>query len=626
MRKLLLPIIIIIVAIIVLARLFFLQIVDDTYIKKSENNALKIVYEYPERGYVFDRNKKLLIANQPSYDIMVIPREVKDIDTLGLCSLLDVTYDQFVTKLEKAKVYSPRLPSVFLPQLSKGEYAAFQEKIRHFTGFYIQKRSLRDYQVAHGANLFGYIRQVNEQNIKENSYYRSGDLIGVQGIEQEYEETLRGTKGVKYIQRDRFNREIGSFKNGVYDTLAIKGDDIMLTIDSELQAYGELLMQNKRGGIVAIEPSTGEILALVNAPNYDPSLLVGRDRSKNYTALYNDSLAKPLYNRVLSGEYSPGSPFKILTALIGLQEGVINEHMTFACNRGFYYGKGAWMGCHDSGHWNLNSAIAKSCNTYFANTYKRVIEKYKNPADGINKWSNHLHSFGLGEFLGYDLPEGRKGHIPDADYYNRWYPNGGWKSTTTISNSIGQGEVIMTPMQLANVMAAVANRGYYYTPHIIRNIEHHNIDKKFTTKHVTSIDQQHFTPIVQGMNDVFNIGTGRSVRVEGLDMCGKTGTVENFTRINGKRYQLTDHSVFVAFAPKDNPKIAIAVFIENGYWGARWAAPITSLMLQKYLLPQIVRTDLEKRMLEGSLQGEYDKVLQLYRTTEKPKTTPKIAL
>ncbi|WP_010254567.1 penicillin-binding protein 2 [Myroides injenensis] len=619
MRKYLLPIIIATVTIVILARLFYLQVMDDTYIKKSENNALKIVYEYPERGYVFDRNGKLLIANQPSYDIMVVPREVKDIDTLALCNLLDVTREEFDTKLLKAKKYSPRLPSIFLPQLSKAEYAAFQEKIRHFNGFYIQKRSLRDYQVSSGANIFGYIRQVNDQNIAANPYYRPGDLIGIQGIEQEYEHLLRGKKGVKYIQRDRFNREIGSFKNGIYDTIAQKGEDIMLTIDSELQAYGELLMQNKRGGIVAIEPETGEILALVNAPSYDPGLLVGRERSKNYTKLYNDSLAKPLYSRVLSGEYSPGSPFKILTSLIGLQEGVINEHTTFSCNRGFYYGKGAWMGCHDSGNWNLHTAIAKSCNTYFAQTYKRIIEKYKTPAEGINKWNEHLQSFGLGQFLGYDLPEGRKGHIPDSKYYDRWYPNGGWKSTTTISNAIGQGEVIMTPMQLANVMAAVANRGYYYTPHIIKNIEHHKIDKKFTTKHQTSIDPKHFGPIIEGMNEVFHSGTGRSVSVDNLEMCGKTGTVENFTRINGKRYQLTDHSVFVAFAPKDNPKIAIAVFIENGYWGARWGAPITSLMLQKYLLKDVVRKDLERKMIEGSLQSEYDKVIQLYKAAENSK-------
>ncbi|MEC4115000.1 penicillin-binding protein 2 [Myroides pelagicus] len=617
MRKYLLPLIITVVSIVILSRLFYLQVIDDTYIKKSENNALKIVYEYPERGYIFDRNGKLMVANQPSYDVMVIPREVKDIDTLALCKLLDVTKDEFDTKLNKATKYSPRLPSIFLPQLSKAEYAAFQEKIRHFTGFYIQKRSLRDYQVDHGANIFGYIRQVNEYNIKNNPYYRPGDLIGIQGVEEQYEEVLRGAKGVKYIQRDRFNREIGSFKNGIYDTIALKGDDITLTIDSELQAYGELLMQNKRGGIVAIEPKTGEILALINAPTYDPSLLVGRERSKNYTKLYNDSLAKPLYNRVLSGEYPPGSPFKILTGLIGLQEGVINEHTTFSCSRGFYYGKGAWMGCHDSGNWDLHIATAKSCNTYFAQTYRRIIEKYKEPADGIDAWNKHLQSFGLGQFLGYDLPEGRKGHIPNSEYYNRWYPNGSWKSTTTISNSIGQGEVIMTPMQLANVIAAVANKGYYYTPHIIKSIEHHKIDKKFVTKNQTSIDEKYFSPVIEGMNEVFKTGTGRSVQVEQLDMCGKTGTVENFTRINGKRYQLTDHSVFVAFAPKDDPKIAIAVFIENGYWGARWAAPITSLMIQKYLLNEIVRKDLEKRMLDGSLQSEYDKVLKLYNNVDK---------
>lgn len=619
MRKLLLPIFIVAVAITILIRLFYLQVVDDTYIKKSENNALKIVYEYPERGYIFDRNKKLLVANQPSYDIMVIPREVKDIDTLALCKLLDVTLDEFNTKLQKATVYSPRLPSVFLAQLSKSEYAAFQEKIRHFNGFYVQKRSLRDYQVASGANVFGYIRQVNEDNIKHNPYYKSGDLIGIQGVEQQYEDILRGTKGVKYIQRDRFNREIGSFKEGVYDTISIKGSDITLTIDHELQAYGELLMQNKRGGIVAIEPKTGEILALINAPSYDPSLLVGRERSKNYTQLYNDSLAKPLYNRVLSGEYSPGSPFKILTGLIGLQEGVITEQTAFSCNRGFYYGRGAWMGCHDSGTWSLKHAIALSCNTYFAQTYKKIIEKYKTPSEGLDRWSKHLESFGLGQFLGYDLPEGRKGHIPNSEYYDRWYPNKGWKSTTTISNSIGQGEVIMTPMQLANMAAAVANRGYYYTPHIIKNIENHAIDKKFVTKQQTTIDSKYFAPIIQGMNEVFHIGTGRSVAVPGLEMAGKTGTVENFTRINGKRYQLADHSVFVAFAPVDDPKIVIAVFIENGVWGARWAAPITSLMLQKYLLPEIVRTDLEKRMIEGSLESEYNKVLQLYNLADKSK-------
>jgi penicillin-binding protein 2 len=276
------------------------------------------------------------------------------------------------------------------------------------------------------------------------------------------------------------------------------------------------------------------------------------------------------------------------------------------------------MGCHDSGTFDLKHALAISCNTYPSQTYRRIIEKYKTPSEGLDKWHDHLASFGLGQFLGYDLPEGRKGHIPDSEYYNRWYPNKRWKSTTTISNAIGQGEVIVTPMQLANIMATVANRGYYYTPHIIKSIENHDIDKKFVTKQTTTIEPKYFEPIVQGMNDVFKFGTGRSVQVEELEMCGKTGTVENFTRINGKRYQLADHSVFVAFAPKEDPKIAIAVFIENGSWGARWAAPITSLMIQKYLLPEIVRPDLEKRMLEGSLQNEYDKVVQLQQIYEKP--------
>ena len=329
MRKAILPSLIIFVTIAILARLFYLQIIDDEYKLKSENNAIKIVYEYPERGYIYDRNGKLLVANQPSYDIMVVPREIKDLDTLKFCELVDITKEEFDKKLKKAIVYSPRLPSVFLPQLNKREYAAFQEKIRKFEGFYIQKRSLRDYQVSVGANVFGFITQVNPAIIEKNPYYKSGDLIGKQGVEEQYEEFLRGRKGVKYIQRDKFNRDIGPYKDGIFDTISKQGDDVTLTLDINIQKYGEELMQNKRGGIVAIEPKTGEILALISAPTYDPALLVGRQRSKNYTALYNDSIAKPLYDRGLLAEYPPGSPFKILTALIGLQEEVIDEQTTF---------------------------------------------------------------------------------------------------------------------------------------------------------------------------------------------------------------------------------------------------------------------------------------------------------
>lgn len=608
MRKLLLPSLIIVAAIVIVARLFYLQIIDDSFIKKSDNNAIKIKYDYPERGYMFDRNGVLLVANQPSYDVMVIPKDVKQIDTLEFCKLLKITKEEFITKMNKATVYSPRLPSVFLPQLNKKEYAGFQEKIRKYQGFYIQKRSLRDYQVNAAANVFGYIAQVNDAIIKKNPYYKSGDLIGKQGVEEVYEEFLRGTKGVKYIQKDRFNRDIGSYKEGIYDTIAVQGEDVTLTLDIELQKYGESLMINKRGGIVALEPKSGEILALVSAPSYDPAILVGRDRSKNYLKLSQDSLAKPLFDRGLLAEYPPGSPFKIMTGLIGLQEEVIDENMTFHCSHGFSYGRGAFMKCHDSGNNNLHTGIAHSCNTYFANVFMRTINKYPKPTYGVDAWSNHLKSFGLGNFMGYDLPAGRKGLIPDSRYYKRWYPNGGWRSTTIVSNAIGQGEVSTTPIQLANMMAAVANEGYYYTPHIIKKIKNHTIDKKYTTKHVTTVDKQYFKPVIEGLFAVYNEGTARSLRVEGIDICGKTGTAENKTKINGVTTQLTDHSIFVAFAPKDNPKIAVAVFVENGYWGARWAGPIASLMLEKYLRGKITRTDLEKRMLEGSLESEYAKV------------------
>lgn len=609
MRKILFPILIIGASVILIGRLFFLQVLDNSFKIKSNNNAIKIKYDYPERGYIYDRTGKLLVANQPSYDIMVIPQEVKELDTIEFCNLLKITKQDINQKLEKAHKYSPRLPSVFLPQLNKKEYAAFQEKIRKFKGFYIQKRSLRDYQVNVAANVFGYITQVNDDNIKTNSYYKSGDLIGMQGVEQTYEEILRGVKGVRYIQRDRFNREIGAYKNGAYDTIAVQGKDIHLSLDIELQKYGESLMIHKRGGIVAIEPKTGEILALVTAPSYDPSILVGRERSKNYTALYRDSIATPLYDRGLLAEYPPGSPFKILTGLIGLQEEVIDDNTTFVCNHGFFYGKGAFMKCHDVGAFNLHQGIYKSCNTYFANTYKKTIEKYPKPEDGVNAWSNHLKSFGLGQFLGYDLPPGRKGLIPNSKFYDRYYPKGGWRSTTIISNSIGQGEVLTTPIQLANVMAAVANEGYYYTPHMIKKIEGQKINEKFTTQHITTIDKQYFKPVIEGLFDVYNMGTASRFKVEGIDICGKTGTAENFTKINGKRTQLTDHSIFVAFAPKDNPKIAIAVFVENGYWGARYAAPIASIMIEKYLRGTVTRTDLEKRVLEGSLESEYAKAI-----------------
>ncbi len=625
MRKALLPAVIIITSIILIARIFYLQVIDETLKLKSENNAIKKVFDFPERGYIYDRNGKLLVANQPSYDIMVVPREIKDIDTTEFCSLLHITKADFIKKVEKAKVYSPMLPSVFLSQLNKIEYAAFQEKERKFEGFYTQRRSLRDYQVDFGANIFGFITQVNEGILKKNKYYNSGDLIGKQGVEQQYEEALRGIKGVKYLLRDKHNKIIGPYKNGEFDTIAQQGKDLTLTIDYELQKYGTELMVNKRGGIVAIEPKTGEILALVSAPTYDPALLVGRQRSKNYTALYNDSIAKPLYDRGLQAAYPPGSPFKIITGLIGLQEEVIDEQSTFYCNHGANFGR--FMGCHCGLHTlQLNNGIYKSCNSYFGNTYKRTIEKYKDSYYSVDNWANHVKSFGLGQFLGTDMPIGSKGLVPSSKMYKKWYNGAKIRSSYIISNAIGQGEVLTSPIQLANMMAAVANRGYYFTPHIVKNIKDQKLDKKFVTKHYTTIDKQYYEPVIQGLEDVYNYGTAAGFRVEGIKICGKTGTAENKIRVAGKTYQLKDHSIFVAFAPRDNPKIALAVFIENSGYGATWAGPIATLMLEKYINGTISRKDLETRMLNGSLQAEYQKIENIIfqRRTEPTKVQDSI--
>ena len=611
MRKILLPSVIILCALLILVRLFYLQIIDETLKLKSDNNAIKIIYDYPERGYIYDRNGRLLVANQPSYDIMVTPKNVKDIDTTEFCELLNITRQDFNKLIAKANVYSPRLRSVFLPQLNKREYAALQEKMRKFEpGFEVVKRSLRDYQVKAGANVFGSIAQVGPQFIEKNPYYKSGDLIGKQGVEESYETYLRGVKGVKYRQVNKYNKDIGPYKEGKFDTTSVGGEDITLSIDIILQQYGEQLMANKRGGIVAIEPKSGEILALVTAPSYDPALLVGRQRSKNYTKLYNDSIAKPLFDRGLLAQYAPGSPFKIITGLVALQEQVIDENYTVMCHHGFSYARGRFMKCHGSGPHQLHNGIYNSCNAYFGTVYMKTINKYAKPAVAVDVFANHAKSFGLGNFMGYDLPTGKKGRIPTSKLYKKMYPNGGWRSTAIVSNAIGQGETEATPIQLANMIAAVANEGYYYTPHIIKKIKEEKIDPKFVKKHVTTIDKKYFKPMIAGLFDVYNYGTAYSLKVDGIDICGKTGTAENFAKVGGKRVQLKDHSIFVAFAPKDNPKIAIAILVENAGFGATTAGPIASLMIEKYLRGKITRTDLEKRVLEKSLLMEYDKYIK----------------
>ena len=611
MRKFLLFSIIILTGFIFLGRLFYLQVIDDSFAAMSSNNAVKVVYDYPQRGYIFDRNGKLLVSNQPSYDVMVIPRQVKPFDTLEFCNILSITKEQLGERLDKAKIYSPRLPSVVIPQLTKTEYAYLQEKMRKYEGFYIQKRSLRDYKIDDAANVLGYIAEVNNRDINKNPYYQSGDLIGKQGVEEQYEEFLRGRKGVKRIQKDRFNRDIGPYKEGIYDTLPVKGKDLTITIDANLQDYVESLMIDKRGGVVALEPSTGEILALVTSPNYDPAELVGRKRSRNFTRLYYDSIANPLFDRGLSGEYPPGSPFKAITALIGLQENVIDTKETISCRMGYAYGKEGFMGCHHhKTPLSLVPGLANSCNAYFANVYRRTIEKYDTPQEGIDNWKNHLSSFGIGQYLGTDLPVGKKGLVPDSKFYNRAYryPQRKWYATATLSNAIGQGEVLMSPMHLANMTAAIANKGWYYTPHILKEINGEPIiDQKYTEKNITTIDPKNYEPVIQGMNDVYNYGTAYFLKVPGIEICGKTGTSENFTRIDGKREQLTDHSVFIAFAPKENPQIALAILVENGYWGARYAGRMASLIIEKHLKGDITRTDLENWVLTHSLEDEYAK-------------------
>ncbi|WP_117884734.1 penicillin-binding protein 2 [Aureibaculum luteum] len=595
---------ILLVGLLFIIRLFYIQVLDSKYKGSPLNNsAVTPKYDYPERGFIYDRNGVLIVANQPSYDVMIVPRDVKPLDTLEFCKLLKIDKEDFVGKYKKAKKHSPRLPSVFVAQLSKGDYAYLQEKMYKYKGFYIQKRSLRQYPIQSAANVLGYISEVTTADLN-NKNYQQGELIGKNGVEKEYEEALRGVKGVKFIQKDRFNKVIGPYKGGEYDTLAIVGKDVNITIDIKLQKYAEDLMANKRGGIVAIEPSTGEILALVSAPTYDPNLLVGRERSKNYNKLDSDSHEKPMFDRALLAEYPPGSPFKILTALIGLQEEVITPESRVTCYHGYRYGRRGFMKCHcSSGTVNdLNSGIHQSCNAYFASTYKKIIEKYPTSSEGMKRWSEHVKSFGLGDFLHNDLFTGRRGVVPDEKLYDKYYPTFNWGASTTISNAIGQGEILTTPIQLANMTAAVANRGYYFTPHIIKKIDNKPIQiDKFINPKKTTIDPKYFIPVVEGMYDVVEKGTARYSKVDGIEICGKTGTAEN---PHGQ-----DHSIFIAFAPKDNPKIAIAVFVENGYWGSRWAGPMASLMIEKYLKGEVSLKAYEKKMFEGSLREEYDKQL-----------------
>ena len=612
-RSFLLYFLITLVGIIFIARLFQLQIIRGANYDPIRNSAVKIKYDYPERGYVYDRNETLLVANQLSYDIMIQPNKVSPLDTLEFCDLLKIDKEYFLKSFRKAEKYATYKPSVFLKQLSKEDFAFLQEKLQKFKGFYIQKRIIREYPVKVAANVLGYIGEVNENMAKMNKYYQQGELIGKDGIERQYEKILRGKKGKKFLSLNRFNTVTGSYLKGAYDTLSQNGKDVTLTLDIKLQAYAQKLMSGKRGGIVAIEPATGEILALVTAPSYDPNMLVGRKRSKNSNFLMDPKNPdKPTYDRALMAQYAPGSPFKMMNALIGLQENVINSNTNFKCYEGYQYGrrKNEFMGCHCGIIGKpiyLKTAIARSCNSYFSNTFKRIVEKDNRPSEGLNSWSEHVKSFGLGNYLGYDLPAGASGRIPTGTFYDGRI-NYRWNASSIISNAIGQGDVETTPIQLANFTAAIANKGYFYTPHILKQIDKTPIDDpKFTIPKKTTIDKKHFSPIIEAMHEVFKTGTGKWSQVNGIEICGKTGTVENFANINGKKTQLKDHSILIAFAPKKNPKIALAIFVENGGYGSTIAAPISSLLIEKYISGTISKANKnrEQRMLNLSLEKTY---------------------
>ena len=605
LKKYLLIWLTIIVSAIFIIRLASLQLSSDSYF--NSDFAIQELSVYPERGLIFDRNGNLLVANQPSYELIIIPENTSEFDTISFANLIDMNPDELKKEINSSIAYSTKLPSVIKSQISKEKNAFLQEKIWLFEGFYLRKNSVRDYIKPFASNVIGYTGEVDRNDIANNSYYENGEMIGKQGIEKYYEDELKGIKGKKYFQKDRFNRVIGPFNNSLSDVSPSKAKNITLTIDIDLQEYAESLLQNKRGGVVAIEPSTGEILTLVSSPTYRSEQFIGENRTENFNKLLNDSINKPLFDRALQAQYSPGSPMKILNALIGLQEGVINEDTTFTCNAGHYYARNAFMGCHNSFGTisNLRKGIYNSCNTYFARTYSGIIDKYETPSEGLDNWANHIKSFGLGDYLGYDLAIGKKGFIPESDYYNRFYGNNRWGSSTTISNSIGQGEILTTPIQMANFATAIANRGFYVKPHFVKRVDNKLINDR--DKNYTTIDKENFEIVIDGMVDVVDRGTARIAKINGINVAGKTGTVENFILIEDEKKQLTDHSTFIAFAPAEDPKIVVSVFIENGYWGSRWAAPIASLIIEKYLKEDVGRNWLENRMVSGSLIDEYEK-------------------
>ena len=588
-RKYVVGAVAVLVTVVYILRLFSLQILSEEYKKNADSNAFRKEIQYPSRGLIQDRKGRLMVFNEPSYNIMVVMQEQLGVDTADFCRTIGITEEEYVKKMQEIKArrnYSRYTPQLFLGQIPAEEFSVFREKLFRFKGFSIEKRSTRRYASNLAAHILGDVGEVSEHDIEEDNYYQSGDYIGKLGVERSYEKLLRGEKGVRIMLRDVRGRTQGHYKNGQYDKDAIPGKNLTLSIDMDLQALAERLLQGKLGAIVAIEPSTGEILCMASGPSYDPNSLIGRDRGKNHKMLKNDKRS-PMLNRAVMGTYPPGSTFKITQALIGLQEGIITPQTTFPCSRGFNY-KGLHVGCH--GHGSpiaLVPAIATSCNSYFCwNLYRMfgATEKYGSVQGGMTRWKDHLVRMGYGYKLGVDLPGEARGMIPNAEFYDKHIGHA-WNGLTVISISIGQGEVTATPLQIANLAATVANRGHYFIPHIVRAVQDGQIDTIYRRPHYTMVDRMWYQYAVDGMRAAVTGGTCRGANLPGIEVCGKTGTAQNRGH---------DHSAFMGFAPMNNPRIAVAVYIENGGFGATFGVPIGALIMEQYLNGQLSPASEEK--------------------------------
>ncbi len=604
----------------IVGRLFSLQLIDDKYKVMANDQAIYRKVVYPARGVIVDRKGKTLMFNNITYDLLLTPNKMaKDMDTALFCNLMEMTPDAFKKAVDKViNKNGHQRQGVFLAQLSEAQNARLQENLYLFPGFEMTERTTRSYPKPIGAHIFGYIAEVSPSMLEKPRYasYTQGDYLGITGLENVYEEVLRGQRGVQYLVRDVLNRPRDSYKDGILDTPAVGGKTLELYLDADLQEYAEKLMKGKIGSAIAIDPKTGGILAMVSAPGFDPNLLSGADRSKNIAALFAD-YTTPMFNRAIQSQYPPGSTFKPLTALIGLDVGAITPAFGMSCGGG-YYACGRRIGCTHSGGGhaaNLRLAMANSCNSYFCHVFRLTVDKkdkYKNVRVGLEAWHDYLYNFGLTHPLGVDITGEKGGNVPDSSYFNKIY-NGNWNSCNMVVVGMGQGELTMTPMQMANVMCIIANRGYFYTPHFVKTIggsEKDTLLKKYQTKHeVTHIPSNYYQAVIDGMEDVVVHGTGRVAQLPNTAVCGKTGTVENFAIINGKEQKLDNHSVFVCFAPKDDPKIAIAVVVQNSGYGATWAGPVASLMMEKYLTDSVKRAPLQERMFNAHIVKPYIKIL-----------------